>query len=124
MFLLRGMSHILSHINSKLEDFFDDYSEPTCFIMTFVFLWVIDIPLAAWMNVRYGWYSPKAQQIMLFAAGIEFFICIVFSILTVIMGNVNYRMAYYTKAMAISFLLAALVLAGFAAAGFLVMLIS
>lgn len=127
MFLLRGMNHILGYIASKLENFFDDlfdgYSVGTLFITAIVLFWTIDFPVMYFCGATYGLESPKSQQIMLFTAGIEFFICIVLSVLTVIMENVNYSVAYYTRAVAMSFLFSTLLLAGVTAAGFLVMLI-
>lgn len=127
MFLLRGMNHILGYIASKLENFFDDlfddYSVGTLFITAIVLFWAIDFPVMYFCGATYGLESPKSQQIMLFTAGIEFFICIVLSVLTVIMENVNYSVAYYTRAVAMSFLFSTLLLAGVTAAGFLVMLI-
>lgn len=127
MFLLRGMNHILGYIASKLENFFDDlfddYSVGTLFITVIVLFWAIDFPVMYFCGATYGLESPKSQQIMLFTAGIEFFICIVLSVLTVIMENVNYSVAYYTRAVAMSFLFSTLLLAGVTAAGFLVMLI-
>ena len=124
MFLLRGMSHILNYVRSKIKTFFGDYSYYTCSIMISVLLWGIDAPLVIWATVRYGLSSPKAQQIMLFVAGIEFLICIVLSILTVIMENIDYSVAYYIRAVTMSFLLVSLILVGFAAVGFLKMLIN
>ena len=127
MFLLRGMNHILGYIASKLENFFDDlfddYSVDTLFITAIVLFWAIDFPVMYFCGATYGLESPKSQQIMLFTAGIEFFICIVLSVLTVIMENVNYSVAYYIRAVAMSFLFSTLLLAGVTAAGFLVMLI-
>lgn len=128
MFLLRGMSHILNYVGSKIENFYDDlfdeYSYYTCSIMISVLLWGIDAPLVIWTTVRYGLSSPKAQQIMLFVAEIEFLICIVLSILTVIMESIDYSVAYYIRAVTMSFLLVSLILVGFAAVGFLKMLIN
>lgn len=48
---------------------------------------------------------------MLIVAAINAAMCIIFSILTVIMKNVNSRVAYYTRAIVNSFLIMSLVLA-------------
>ena len=106
------------------DNLFGDYDADTLFITAIALFWVIDLLTISGSCGIYGLNSPKAPQIMIFTAGIEFLICIIFSILTVITENINYHIAYYTRAVAISFLLAALVLVIFAAAGFLVMLIS
>ena len=128
MFLLRGISHILSYIGSKIENFFNnlfgDCSFDTLFITATTLFWFVDLLTISGSGGIYGLNSPKAQQIMLFNAGIEFLICVILSVLTVIMENVNYHVAYYTRAIALSFLLAAFVLVVFTVIGFLLMLIS
>lgn len=132
MFLLYKISHMLDYVGSKIKKFgmiffdnlFGDYDADTLFITAIALFWVIDLLTISGSCGIYGLNSPKAPQIMLFAAGIEFLICIIFSILTVITENINYHIAYYTRAVAMSFLSSTLVLVIFAAAGFLVMLTS
>lgn len=112
MFLLRGMHHILSNIGSRIKDPIDDlihnYSLITC-VITLIVLAVADDFSFVCLLVYGVQHSLKAA--MLIVAAINAAMCIIFSILTVIMKNVNSRVAYYTRAIVNSFLIMSLLLA-------------
>lgn len=116
MFLMHEMSHILGYVGAKIEniydDLFGDYSDNT-FNITSATLCAIDIPIIVFSYNSYGPDSLKMKLIVLILAAAEFCFGIVSSILTVIMKNVDYRMAYHTRAVALSCLMMAATL-GFA----------
>lgn len=112
MFLMRGMSHILGYVGSRIKDPIDDlihnYSLSTC-VITLIVLAVADDFSFVCLLVYGVQHSLKAA--MLTVAAINVAMCIIFSILTVIMKNVNSCVAYYTRAIVNSFLIMALILA-------------
>lgn len=114
MFFMHGMSHILDHIGLKIKDFFGnlfgDYSDITLLIMAIVFFWVIDFPAIYFGYATYGLDSLKGQQIMQLAIMVQLGMSVISIILTAIMENISHRVAYYTRAVALSFLAAILVL--------------
>ena len=112
MLLLCGMRHILGYIGSKIRDPIDDlihnYSLGTC-VITLIVLAVADDFSFVCLLVYGIQHSLKAA--MLIVAAINAAICIIFSILTVTMENVNAHVAYYTRAIVNSFLIMSLLLA-------------
>lgn len=114
MFLLHEISHILDYIDSKIEKFFydltGDYSKGTLLIMAIVFFWVIDFPAIYFGYASYGLDSLKGQQIMQLAIMVQLGMSVIFGIITAIMENISHRVAYYTRAVSLSFLAAILVL--------------
>lgn len=116
MFLMHGMSHILGYVGAKIENIYDnlfgDYSDNT-FNITSATLCAIDIPIMTFSCNSYGSDGLKMKLIILILAAVEFCFGIVSSILTVIMKNVDYRMVYHTRAVALSFLMTTITL-GFA----------
>ena len=112
MFLLRGMRHILGYVGLKIKDPINDlisnYSLGTC-VITLIVLAVAD-DFSFVCLLAYGiQHSLKAS--MLIVAAINAAMCIIFSILTIIMKNVNAHVAYYTRAIVNSFLIMSLLLA-------------
>jgi len=114
MFLMHGISHILNYLGFKIKDFFNnlfgDYSEGTLLIMAIVFFWVIDFPAIYFGYASYGLDSLKGQQIMQLAIMVQLGMSVIFGIITAIMENISHRVAYYTRAVSLSFLAAILVL--------------
>lgn len=114
MFLLHEISHILDYIDSKIEKFFydltGDYSKGTLLTMSIVFFWAIDFPAVYFGYAVYGLDSPKGQQIMQLAVIVQLGMSVIFGIITAIMENIFPRVAYYTRAIILSFLAALLML--------------
>lgn len=114
MFLMHGISHILNYLGFKIKDFFNnlfgDYSEGTLLIMAIVFFWAIDFPAVYFGCAVYGLDSPKGQQIMQLAVMVQLGMSVIFGIITAIMENIFPRVAYYTRAIVLSFLAAILML--------------
>lgn len=114
MFLLHKISHMLDYIDSKIEKFFydltGDYSEGTLLTMAIVFFWAIDFPAVYFSCAVYGLDSPKGQQIMQLAVMVQLGMSVIFGIITAIMENIFPRVAYYTRAIVLSFLAALLML--------------
>ena len=112
MLLMHGMSHILGYVGAKIKDPINDlisnYSLGTC-VITLIVLAVADDFSFVCLLVYGIQHSLKAA--MLIVAAINAAMCIIFSILTVIMENVNSRVAYYTRAIVNSFLIMSLLLA-------------
>lgn len=89
-----------------------NYSFGTFYLMFLILIGCIDAPVFMITNSSCGLSGPKAQQIMIIVITIELFISITLGILTAIIRHTKERVAYYTKSIAMSFLLAALVLVG------------
>lgn len=103
---------MLGYIGSKIKDpinnLVNNYSLVTCAI-TLVALAVVDVFSFIYLLIYGVQHSPKAA--MLLVAAVNVVMCIIFSILTVIMENVNANVAYYTRAIINSFLIVSLILA-------------
>lgn len=114
MFLLRGICYVLGYIGSKFENFcddlFGDYSEGTLLIMAIVFFCIIDFPAIHFGCVIHGLDSLKGQQILHLAFMVQLGMSVIFGIITAIMESISSRVAYYTRAIALSFLAAIAVL--------------
>lgn len=117
MFLLRGMNHMANYVGLKTKSFFNelfgDFSDNTLNILCMVLLFAVDLPIIFFISENYSPDSLKAKSMVLILDVVEFCFCIIFSILTVAMSKINHRVAYYTRAVALSFSITTIALAVF-----------